>query len=77
MLLIDQLIHAFHVGLQDIGRPVAANLIEGSLTEVIRFLDTLTNGSSTTELDDSRETWRRTLVAASWFAPFKGQETDS
>lgn len=78
MLLIDQLIHAFHVGLQDIGRPVAANLIEGSLTEVIRFLDTLTNGSSSaTGLDDSRDTWRRTLDAASWFAPFKGQDTDS
>src|SRR6266542_3079726 len=31
MLLIDQLIHAFHVSLKEIGRPVAANLIEGSL----------------------------------------------
>ena len=71
MLLIDQLIHAFHIGLTDIGRPVAANLIEGSLKEVIRFLDTLTNGdASATGLVDSRPAWRRTLASASWAGPF-------
>lgn len=41
MLLIDQLIHAFHVSLRELGRPVAANLIEGSLAEVIDFLEAL------------------------------------
>jgi hypothetical protein len=67
MLLIDQLIHAFHVGLTEIGRPVAANLIEGSLVEVIRFLEALTNGgASASGIGDSRETWRQTLAAASW-----------
>ena len=78
MLLIDQLIHAFHVGLQDIGRPAAANLIEGSLTDVIRFLDTLTNGgTSATGVGDSRDTWRRTLADASWFAPSSKRDADS
>lgn len=69
MLLIDRLIHAFHVSLKDIGQPGVANLLEGSLAEVIRFLNTLTNsGTSAAGLDDSRAAWRRTLGAASWFA---------
>jgi predicted RNA-binding Zn-ribbon protein involved in translation (DUF1610 family) len=77
MLLIDQLIHAFHVGLQDIGRPVAANLIDGSLTDVIHFLDTLTHGErSATGVGDSRDTWRRTLAAAAWFAPASRNDGD-
>jgi predicted RNA-binding Zn-ribbon protein involved in translation (DUF1610 family) len=67
MLLIDQLIHAFHVGLRELGRPVAANLIEGSLGEVIDFLDALTrDGASAAEIAASHETWRRTLAATSW-----------
>jgi hypothetical protein len=67
MLLIDQLIHAFHVGLRELGRPVAANLIEGSLGEVIDFLDALTrDGASAAEIGDSYETWRRTLAATTW-----------
>lgn len=67
MLLIDQLIHAFHVGLTGLGRPVGANLIEGSLGEVIRFLDALTNdGVSAAGLGDSRTAWRRELESLSW-----------
>jgi hypothetical protein len=67
MLLIDQLIHAFHVGLTELGRPVGANLIEGSLDEVIHFLDALTNGgASATGLSDARATWRRELDSTSW-----------
>ncbi|MDP9309722.1 MAG: hypothetical protein M3R24_02290 [Chloroflexota bacterium] len=78
MLLIDRLIHAFHVSLQEIGRPAAANLIQGSLADVIRFLDTLTNsGTSATGLDDSRDAWRRTLAAAAWFAQLNGPKRDS
>ena len=77
MLLIDQLIHAFHLTLSDVGRPVAANLIQGSFREVIQFLDTLTSGEvSATGLRDSRTTWRHTLAAASWSAPFIKQETN-
>jgi predicted RNA-binding Zn-ribbon protein involved in translation (DUF1610 family) len=78
MLLIDQLIHAFHVGLTDIGRPVAANLIEGKLAEVIRFLDALTNGdASGAGASDARAAWRRTLEAASWSRPFIANDEHS
>jgi hypothetical protein len=75
MLLIDQLIHAFHVGLQDTGRPVAANLIQGSLMEVISFLETLTTaGTSATGIGASRDQWRRTLASAAWFTPANRSE---
>lgn len=71
MLLIDRLIHAFHIGIRDIGRPVAANLIEGTLAEVIRFLDALTNAgtiaSSASGLEDSGAEWRQTLTRTSWY----------
>ncbi len=72
MLLIDQLIHAFHVSLQHgIGRPVAANLIEGSLKDVIHFLDKLTSGDvSATGIGDARTTWKQTLLAADWTQVF-------
>ncbi len=71
MLLIDQLIHAFHVSIAEIGRPVAANLIEGSLAENIRFLDALTHsGTSATGVGDSQPAWRRTLDSAPWAQHF-------
>lgn len=71
MLLIDQLIHAFHIGLVEPGRPVGANLIEGNLKEVIQFLDALTNGpDSATGLGSSRDTWRRNLESVSWAQQF-------
>jgi predicted RNA-binding Zn-ribbon protein involved in translation (DUF1610 family) len=72
MVLIDQLIHAFHVGLKEsIGRPVAANLIAGSLKDVIRFLDQLTSGeASTTGIRDSRRAWKQTLSTADWSQAF-------
>ena len=78
MLLIDQLIHAFHVGIQETGRPVAANLIQGSLGEVIRFLDGLTSGEgSATGIRDSQEAWRRTLIEAEWTRPFIEGEAET
>ena len=72
MVLIDQLIHAFHINLkEDIGRPVAANLIEGSLKDVIRFLEQLTSGEvSATGMGDSRTAWRQTLSTAGWSQAF-------
>jgi hypothetical protein len=71
MLLIDQLIHAFHIGLTELGRPVGANLIEGSLKEVILFLDELTNGpASAAGIGSSRDAWRRNLESAAWARPF-------
>jgi hypothetical protein len=77
MVLIDQLIHEFHVGLKELGRPVAANLIQGRLFEVIRFLDELTyEGESAAGVSDSRDTWRRRLVSASWAKNFMGSNED-
>lgn len=71
MLLIDQLIHAFHVSLTEVGRPAAANLIEGTLAEVIGFLDGLTNnGTSGAGVGESRAAWRQTLGAAPWSEQF-------
>jgi predicted RNA-binding Zn-ribbon protein involved in translation (DUF1610 family) len=71
MILIDQLIHAFHIGLKEIGRPVVANLIEGSLNDVIHFLDKLTSDdTSATGIGDSRTVWKQTLVTANWSQPF-------
>ena len=72
MLLIDQLVHAFHIILQHgIGRPVAANLIEGSLKDVIDFLNKLTSSrESATGLSDSRRAWKQTLSSADWTQVF-------
>lgn len=78
MLLIDRLIHAFHIRLSAVGRPAAANLIQGSLQEVIHFLDGLSGGdASAAGLEDSRTPWRRTLASADWSREFldPGQKT--
>jgi hypothetical protein len=65
MVLIHQLIHAFQISLEVIGHPAAANLIHGSLKEVIQFLDELTSGETCAAgLEDSRPPWRKTLDAA-------------
>ncbi len=77
MLLIDQLIHAFHFGLTEFGRPVGANLIEGSLKEVILFLNALTNGpASATGIGSSQDTWRRNIESVSWARPFLKSNED-
>jgi hypothetical protein len=49
MLLIDRLLHGFH-WYHKFGptRPVAVNLIEGRLTDVVRFLDRLSYGEGGT-----------------------------
>jgi len=67
MLLIDQLIHAFHMGQTELGRPAGANLIEGSLKEVILFLDELASGpASAAGTSSTRAAWRRSLDGISW-----------
>ena len=59
MVLIDQLIHGFHWSLtHDPTRPVAVNLIQGRLGEVIAFLDSLSYGeASTPGTKEQREEW--------------------
>jgi len=78
MVLIDQLIHAFHVNLKEaIGRPVAANLIEGKLREVIHFLNKLSSSdASATGIGDSRTAWKQTLATADWSQPFIENKDD-
>lgn len=60
MLLIDHLLHGFHWYYKDNSptRPVAVNLIEGRLADVIAFLDALTYGAgSTPGLRDEKARW--------------------
>jgi hypothetical protein len=59
MVLIDTLIHGFHWAAKyGPTRPVAANLIEGRLPDVIRFLDRLTYGNGSTRgIADTRAGW--------------------
>jgi hypothetical protein len=49
-ILIDQLLHGFHLyyKTKQPTRPVAINLIEGRLNEVVAFLDDLTRGENST-----------------------------
>jgi hypothetical protein len=67
MILIDQLIHAFHYDLRRhaYNRPAAANLLEGKLRDVIQFLDDLTYGTgSTPGLAQSQLDWREKSTAS-------------
>ena len=56
MVCIDQLIHAFHIGLQSsrLNRSFANNLIEGSHDQVVELLDAL----SATPGGVDKEQWR-------------------
>jgi hypothetical protein len=71
MLLIDRLIHGFHRCLKTRGptRPVAVNLIEGRMREVVAFLDGLSYGErSTPGTKESFAEWNRNLdVNRGWF----------
>ena len=67
MILIDRLIHEFHGYLESIGtdeqdvrRPVGVNLIEGTMHDVVRFLNDLAYSTEgTPELVKTRAAWRR------------------
>lgn len=63
MLLIDRLIHGFHISLQfGPTRAACVNLIEGNYHEVVDFLDRLTYGeASTPGTQAARGEWRKTL----------------
>jgi hypothetical protein len=71
MLLIDRLIHGFHYFLTSgtPTRPVAVNLIEGTLREVVAFLDRLSAGEGGTPgLAENRAAWEANLaVHAGWY----------
>jgi hypothetical protein len=66
MLLIDRLIHGFHYYFKTGGptRPVAVNLIEGRLSDVVAFLDRLTYGDqSTPGMRETYAEWDRNIDA--------------
>jgi hypothetical protein len=77
MLAIDRLLHEFHAGLRADGRPVAANLLEGTLREVIAFLDTLSaGGGHTEEVRQTARQWQEHLQALSWAQHFVTPNAD-
>lgn len=78
MLCIDRLIHAFHVSLTAVGRPAAANLIGGTLREVILLLDGLAQGEgSAAGLGEAHTSWGEQLRAAEWARPFLPPQSEA
>jgi hypothetical protein len=71
MLAIDRLIHGFHYFFKtgEPTRPVAVNLIEGRLRQVVAFLDELTYGkkSSTGTKETYTEWSARIDVHKDWY----------
>lgn len=68
VLLIDQLLHAFHHELTQLySRPAACNLITGKLAEVVAFLDTLTYGEhSAPAAKQEYENWEAKAQKTDW-----------
>lgn len=68
MLVIDRMIHACHADWQGaMGRPAACNLIEGTLNELLPFLEELAYGDlSTPGVGEIHERWRASVDAAEW-----------
>jgi predicted RNA-binding Zn-ribbon protein involved in translation (DUF1610 family) len=79
LLLIDQLIHAFHFSLRQgrTFRPVAQQLIDGSAEKVLGFLDRLSETEyATGDLNATGEEWRRNLEKAAAELPFLGDRVE-
>ena len=72
VLLIDRLIHGFHWYYKTNGptRPVAVNLIEGPMSEVVAFLDRLSYGEKGTPgTRENLAEWRKNIeVNRGWYA---------
>lgn len=70
-ILIDTLIHGFHwyYKTNTVTRPVAINLIEGRLSEVVAFLDSLSRGEkSTPGVGENYAQWDKGIEANSeWY----------
>ena len=63
MLEIDRLLHAFHHQLKGATRPAGINLIEGTLEEVLEFLQGLTDRGAGERAGDEKERRRRESIA--------------
>ncbi|MBN1582809.1 MAG: hypothetical protein JXA89_19005 [Anaerolineae bacterium] len=76
MLLIDRLIHGFHLYYQSNSptRPVAINLIEGRLGDVVAFLDRLSYGEkSTPGMREVYAGWDKDIeVNRNWYPSRRG-----
>jgi hypothetical protein len=72
LLAIDALVHACHVSLQHgvASRPAAVNVIEGTMGELLRFLNDLAyTDRSTPGLEATREQWRTSMTeGARWWS---------
>jgi hypothetical protein len=69
LVLIDTLIHRFHweSGDKATGRPGATSLIEGTMTDIVAFLDRLTYGDAAPAgIAKKREEWRRKWKENPW-----------
>jgi hypothetical protein len=70
ILLIDEVLHGFHWYAKNNTptRPVAINLIEGRLGDVIDFLDSLSySKKSVPELSQTKKVWEENIIhARSW-----------
>jgi hypothetical protein len=77
MLLIDRLIHGFHFYYKTDAptRPVAVNLIEGRLSDVVAFLDRLTYGEKGTPgMRETYAKWDRNIDAnRNWYRSRRDQ----
>ena len=62
LLLIDRLIHEFHYSSKQNPdqptRSVGPNLIDGRLTDIIKFLDELSNNKNTASLQQTASVWK-------------------
>jgi hypothetical protein len=78
-ILIDQLIHGFHWYYKTSAptRPVAINLIEGRLSEVVAFLDDLSCGDrSTVGVAENYARWDKLIrVNSDWYASRRKDNT--
>ncbi len=70
LLAVDWLIHACHARFKgSMGRPAATNLIEGTATQLVRFLDELAYGErSTPGVQENRKEWKREVEESTWLA---------
>ncbi len=68
MILIDAIIHACHAfvqkGVTYHGRPLAVNFIEGTMNQVVAFLENLPNGPDTLpEMNQQLLDWRKKVLS--------------
>ena len=81
MRLIDRLIHGFHWYYKTVGptRPVAVNLIEGRLSDVVAFLDRLSYGDqSTPGMREIYAGWDRNIDAnREWYRSRRSAPEDT